>query len=382
MSASSKIAARHATAATPLGGATGATPLFLMQSGIVPVGTARSRAVPYREAKSLWAAEIERRISEPDPERAPDFVDEMIAYHLSSGGKRMRAVLPIWVCQSLGGRAEDALDLGAGIELLHNATLIHDDLQDGDTHRRDRATVWYRWGAAQAINAGDALIFRAFSRIARAPAAPRLLGYLSETFARVVHGQTMEFQLQLAPGRESAIGPSLAVWETMARCKTGALFAACLRAGAEAAGADADLVASAARYGDDAGLMFQVQDDYLDLVGNKGRGRRGSDLMEGKLSFPIVWALERVSSAATSPIRELLARPRAERTWEDVDVALSVLRGVGALDATAAWLETARLSLERHPLAATLPGWIDECLVPVSHALAGMGPVSLPVTIR
>ncbi|MFT3767303.1 MAG: polyprenyl synthetase family protein [Minicystis sp.] len=325
-------------------------------------------AIDFEEARRRYLGEAERRLYRNE---SAGLLREMIDYHLSAGGKRLRAILPAWVCHNLGGTAEEAIDLGVGLELIHNATLAHDDIQDGDTHRRGRTTAWRRYGVAQAINLGDALIFEAFARIARAPAAPRLFEHISRALTRTVEGQAADLAQQLPERRECP--PSEREWMEMARGKTGALLGACVRAGAVAAGADEALAESAARYGEDIGLLFQVQDDYLDLVGDKGRERRGSDLVEGKLSYPIVWALEHGAPATVAPIRALLARSRDARTWEMADAALDALARANALDATADWLRAAAVAAEAHPLAAAVPGLAARCLAPVAHAL-GLAP--------
>lgn len=321
----------------------------------------------FDEVLRRYGGAIERLVLESNG--AGGLLGEMIDYHLATGGKRMRALLPVWVCVNLGGTAEAALELGAGLELLHNATLVHDDLQDGDTHRRGRPAVWHRWSMAQAINTGDALIFQALARIARAPAAPRILPYLAEALVRVVEGQTLELQLQLPHEDDAAVAPTKERWEAMARSKTGALFATCMYTGAAAAGADDIVIEAAARFGEELGLLFQVQDDYLDLVGDKGRERRGRDLLEGKLSFPVVWAYDHAAPADLAPIRGILERPREARTWAMVDEALAALDRCGALAAAAAWLRAAAAAAERHPIAKVVPGLSARCLAPVAHAL-------------
>lgn len=325
------------------------------------------KPIDLEDAHRRWARELENRVCEGA--RAVGLVGEMIAYHLGTGGKRLRALLPVWACVNLGGRAEDALDIGAGLELLHNATLVHDDLQDGDRFRRGLPTVWHRWGASQAINAGDALVFQGIAGILRAPRGPQAVEVVCSALVRVIEGQTMEFQLQLPAGAPDAILPTEENWKAMAVRKTGALVGACLQAGAIAAGSDAAKGASAGDYGETLGLLFQVQDDYLDLVGDKGRQARGSDLMEGKLSFPIVWAYAHAKPADVEALRRVIRSDREQKTQSMVEDAIATLERTGALAATAAWLMEARLAALHHPFAQAVPGLVERMLVPVAHAL-------------
>src|SRR5262249_42741 len=126
---------------------------------------------------------------------------------------------------------------------------------------------------------------------------------------------------------------------------------------------------SAARYGEDLGLLFQVQDDYLDLVGDKGRERRGRDLMAGKLSFPVVWAYEHAPAEEVAPIRAVLDRKAEDRTGTMGDEALAAAVEGGALASTGAWLEVAAEAAAEHPMARVVPGLAERCLEPVAHAL-------------
>ena len=335
----------------------------------VDIFGAEQQTIGLVDAQRRWADDLEDRVREGA--RASGLVDEMVGYHLATGGKRLRALLPVWTCVNLGGQPEDALDIGAGLELLHNATLVHDDLQDGDRFRRGRPTVWHRWGAAQAINAGDALVFQGLACILRAPAGRWAAGAVSRAMIRVTEGQTMEFQLQLPTMDPNALLPTEETWKEMALRKTGALLGACLQAGAIAAGASAAVAADACAYGEALGLLFQVQDDYLDLVGDKGREARGSDLMEGKLSFPIVWAFAHAEPADVGTLRRILETDRQQKTQTMVEEAIAILERCGALAATAVWLVEAREAAANHPFAHAVPGLADRMLAPVAHALPG-----------
>lgn len=319
------------------------------------------------EALSTCLPKVEARIRERIG--GASMLDEMATYHFATGGKRIRGILPSFVCANLGGDAASAIALGAGLEVLHNATLIHDDVQDGDTHRRGWPTVWAKWGVAQAINVGDSLFFQGLALLAEDPAGLALLPGVCAAMDAVVRGQVMEFQLQRPPGSPEALPVSLDSVRAVAEAKTGALFGICLTAGGAAAGRSAPELESLRSFGIGAGLLFQVQDDYLDLVGDKGRGERGSDLKEGKLSFPVVWAVEHAAPAVAEELLAIVRTPREATSDGDVARALALLEACGALAATAEWLRTHRDRAARNPCAEAVPGLVERFLAPVAHAI-------------
>jgi len=294
---------------------------------------------------------------------------EMIRTHLSSGGKRLRALIPLWIHVNRGGEIADVLPMAVGLELLHNATLVHDDLQDGDTHRRGKPTVWRRFGEAQAINAGDALYFAGLSSLLSAPAGPRVVAAVCEAMTRVIEGQVREFRLQDAPSAASHLAPGLEAWTTMARGKTGALFGAAFRAGFAAGTQDTDALNEAEEQGQRLGWAFQVQDDLLDLVGDKGRERGATDLAEGKLSYPAVWAMEHASKEVAERLLTILRTPREATDDAMLDEGLSLLQGCGAIDAAIRELEEARASYSGSSSATLMPDLMDVVLRPVAHVL-------------
>lgn len=290
-------------------------------------------------------------------------------YHLATGGKRLRALLPIWVCESLGGRGEDALPIGVGFELLHNATLVHDDLQDGDALRRGAPAVWTRWGAAQAINVGNALFFRGLDAMTEAPSGPSLLPAAFAAMLEIVAGQALEFQLQLPRADPDHVPATLESWTRMASGKTAALFAVCVRGGVHAAGGDASACEAGARFGRRLGLLFQVQDDLLDLVGDKGRDQRATDIAEGKVSYPVAWLADNHQGPEVDRLLAIVRAPRAETSPAMIAEALELLGRLGAIDATATYVRDEAAHASADPLASALPGLITRVLEPVRHAL-------------
>lgn len=289
-----------------------------------------------------------------------DRLGQMALEQLSTGGKRFRAQLALGACKALGVESADAITWAAAVELLHNATLIHDDVQDGDTTRRGVPTLWIRHGTAQAINAGDFMLMLPFVALGRIEGAAghRLSELLARAATNIVRGQVEELGL-LGAGRLDVES-----YLSAARGKTGELIAlpvigALLLAGRTEARARA--------VGDvflDLGVLFQIQDDIVDLFGDKGREVRGSDVYEGKVSALVV-ALCEVEPEARARVLELLGRPRAECTADDVARLSSAFVSSGALDRALEWLVRLEQRVVSSPVLAHEPA-----LVPVAERLA------------
>ena len=234
-------------------------------------------------------------------------LQDICAQHLSTGGKRLRALLPPALVSAEGGDVAAACVLGACIEVLHNGTLVHDDIQDGDDLRRGQPTLWRRVGAPQAINAGDVMLVApllvisssdAVPESTRAPLAALLAGAVTET----IRGQVGDLDLKATsmPTLEHANGIALA--------KTAPFFAACLEGAVILLGGDERQRAAAREIGHHVGVAFQVRDDLLDVRGVKGRGQAGADIREGKPSWPALAALPNGPKDEAAELKELLDR--------------------------------------------------------------------------
>jgi geranylgeranyl pyrophosphate synthase len=258
-------------------------------------------------------AQVELKMAELAGDRLADPGAQMIHEHLSQGGKRLRARLALSACQALSGRAEPALAWATAVELLHNASLVHDDVQDGDRTRRGRPALWARHGVAQAINAGDLLLMLPFRALREYPAAlgGALVQILAEYAERTARGQIAELALTASLDKG---------WVDYFRAvsgKTGTLFALPVRGAAEIAGLGPEEAESLADTFGSIGVLYQLQDDLLDLFDAKGRGQRGSDIYEGRLSALVLSHLE-LHPGDTSELDQVLQRPRAETTPQDV----------------------------------------------------------------
>ncbi|HEX6304724.1 MAG TPA: polyprenyl synthetase family protein [Anaerolineales bacterium] len=226
----------------------------------------------------------------------------ILAYHLGwegeaagaeAGGKRIRPLLLLLTCAAAGGQWGHALPAAAGVELLHNFSLIHDDIQDNSPLRRGRATVWSIWGIAQAINAGDAMFTLAHLAMLRleettsAPLAIQAYRLIQETSLHLTQGQYLDLAY------ESRGDLTLDAYWPMVKGKTAALLSACTEIGALVARASPGRRAAYRQFGSSLGLAFQVQDDLLGIWGNSALTGKSaqSDLLSGKKSLPVLYGL-------------------------------------------------------------------------------------------
>ncbi|MBN1284707.1 MAG: polyprenyl synthetase family protein [Anaerolineae bacterium] len=264
----------------------------------------------------------------------PEAYGMMLRYHLGwtdpegPRGKRARPLLLLLCALAAGGEAAamDAMPAAAAVELLHNFSLIHDDIQDASKTRRGRPTVWTIWGTAQAINAGDAmyaLAHRAMHRLAeRGVDAGRVLEayrLFTDTCLVLTLGQHMDLDFE---ERSSA---SMDEYMTMIGAKSAALIAASAEIGAVVGGADGKTRAHYAEFGRSLGLAFQIRDDILGIWGDEavtGKSAR-SDIVARKKSLPVIYALER-----SQALRDLYAEPAF--TEEQVDQAVMRVEETGA----------------------------------------------------
>lgn len=212
----------------------------------------------------------------------------------SARGKRLRPLLLLLTTHAVGGNWEKALSAAAAIELMHNFSLIHDDIEDSSELRRGRPTVWVKWGVAQAINAGDAML--GLAQLAVLRDAESLAGgdgislfrSFNQTLLELTGGQYLDLAY------EGDKEPGAREYDRMVAGKTGALLAACFEMGAVIGGAGPDQVVRMSSVGRAVGRAFQIQDDWLGIWGSEqvtGKSSR-SDLLMKKKSFPVVIGLE------------------------------------------------------------------------------------------
>ena len=250
-----------------------------------------------KERCTLVDAALERYL--PREDELPHSLHKSMRYSVFAGGKRVRPVLMLAACETVGGDVSQVLPAACAMEMIHTYSLIHDDLpaMDDDDFRRGNPTNHKVFGEAVAILAGDALLTQAFillsnpANLAHVP-PERLLAAIQEISRcagsyGMVGGQVVDME------SEGSHEVDLATVQYIHTHKTGALIKASVKAGAILGGADDDSLAALTRYGEAVGLAFQIADDILDIEGTTEQLGKdaGSDQARGKATYPAVMGL-------------------------------------------------------------------------------------------
>ena len=265
----------------------------------------------------------------------------MMGYHMGwldeygeaaeeESGKRIRPTLSLLACEALGGDVKAALPAAAAVELVHNFSLIHGDIQDGNSERHNRPTVWWVWGPAQAINAGDgmhALARLALLRQTGEGMSPertlKAVGLLDQACLRLCEGQYLDLTYQ------ERVDISQDAYFKMVEGKTAALISCAAELGAVMSSVEEPVVQAMAQFGAKLGMAFQIRDDILDLWGQQDTGKPlAGDILNKKKSLPIVYAIENASGAERRTLGDVYFKRVMEP--EDIDKIIEVLQTLGA----------------------------------------------------
>ena len=300
------------------------------------------RAIADAMADYLVALEGELRSIVRSSRPAVDPLCGMMRYHLGwtdanfrptarETGKRLRPLLCLLVCEVCGAPWQRALPAAAAVELLHNFSLIHDDVEDESLERRGRRTVWANWGIAQAINTGDAMYSMSFLALQRLLSSGdsgdtvcQAYALLARTALVLCEGQYLDLDF------ENRLQVDLTQYTEMIERKTGALIACATETGALLGGADEQMRECFRVYGLELGLAFQVVDDILGIWGDPQITGKpaGDDLLRRKKTLPVVWALKQ-ENGHPKGLGDILADP-APLDGAALGRALEILHSLGA----------------------------------------------------
>jgi len=286
--------------------------------------------------------ELESLISEMENRN----LREAMLHYPKAGGKRFRPIFTMLVADAVGKSGMKALPFGVALEMVHNFTLIHDDVMDNDDTRRGMKTVHVAYGIPAAILAGDALFAKAFAVVGDMDVDPekrsRLASLLAKSVLLLAEGQQMDMDFE----KSSEVKAD--DYLRMIERKTAVLMSAAAQGGAIVGGAELPLQESMFEFGRLMGLGFQIWDDVLGLRADEKRLGKpvGSDIRNGKKTLIVIYALETLDAGRRGRLSQILGKAAASK--EEVEEAIGILDSAGAID------RAERIALEMISKAKTL----------------------------
>ena len=297
-------------------------------SHMLPNATGADLNTSIAEVKELVEVRIQRALTHTTLDRLSGAMMHLV----EGGGKRLRATLPWLVAKAVGDTHSGLLDVGAAIEIIHNFTLVHDDIMDDDDIRRGRPAVHIAYDLPTAINAGDAMLAIAFEAMAVAEGIePELLPFLVKRIGRMVRkcseGQQLDIEFE---DREVV---SEEEYIEMINGKTAAMFLTCAEVGSHLAGADSDTIQCMHDWGLALGLCFQLMDDLIDVLSDSDTLGKpsGSDVAQGKRTLMVIHALRQPSSQSKDDLLDVLGKGD-DVTADQVMLAHKALHDLGSID--------------------------------------------------
>jgi len=270
---------------------------------------------------------VDKKISQALKFRKPDSLYGPGYYIIEGGGKRLRPLLVLLAVKASGGKLNLAYNAAAAVELLHNFTLVHDDIMDNADKRRNIQTVHKKYDTNTAILAGDSLLSIAYEYLLKDcnGSAKKVLGSFTKGLIEVCEGQSLDKEYEL---REQV---TIDEYITMIKKKTAAMMEMCCIIGAVIGGADDKEIKNLASFGRNIGIAFQIQDDLLDITGAENDFGKvvGGDLLEGKKTFLFLKALEVSKGNDKTKLLDVIknkgVKPELVQSYKDLYQNLNIL---------------------------------------------------------
>ncbi len=280
-----------------------------------------------------YKKKIDEKVNSLVELKEPKSLYDPVNYVLSGGGKRIRPIITLFACESVGGNIEDALDAGAAIEVLHNFTLVHDDIMDNADTRRGNETVHKKWNVNTAILAGDNLIAIAYKSLLRTKALriEKIVEEFTEGVVEVCEGQSYDKDFEI----ESDV--TIDKYLMMIQKKTAKLIEVSAVMGAIIGGGSDEQIENIRNFAINSGLAFQIQDDLLDIIADeKEFGKKiGGDLIEGKRTYLLLKSLEVVNKKEDRERIEKIVKNSGikENHEEEIEAIKKIYYDYGVIDA-------------------------------------------------
>lgn len=281
-------------------------------------------------------------------------IDDIGKHALDSGGKRLRPLLLLLIAKDCGYQGEQHILLAAIVELIHTATLLHDDVVDSSARRRGRETANVRWGDQSAVLAGDFMFTKAFQMLIELGNLD-LMDVLINTTNKIVEGEAQ--QLRARHNLELTEDQHLA----MIQAKTAVLFEACAKLAALLGQVNPTSYQALSNFGLHFGTAFQIMDDLLDYTGSESKTGKplGNDFLEGKITLPVLYALQHATQHDITQLREAFQKPSPS----DFTTVQEILETCGAFqyvnDFAEKQMQAARAALANLPTTEYLSAALD-----------------------
>ena len=297
----------------------------------------------YKERYEFYKNLIEDKLLTFTTKVSPAGIYEPMKYILDGGGKRIRPMLLILCCEAVGGKADEALNAAAAIEILHNFTLVHDDIMDNADTRRGRETIHKKWDRDTAILAGDGLIGYAYKSLllTNSDRIQDIAKSFTEAIIEVCEGQSYDKEFEL---RKKV---KIDEYIMMIDKKTSELLKCCAEIGALIGNAKDEEIDALKLYALYTGLAFQIQDDLLDITADEKQfGKRtGGDLYEGKKTFLLLKAIEAATDVEDKELLHRIIENKGVKNEEEVQEVKSIYEKYGVI-------ETATKKVEEYTMMA------------------------------
>lgn len=292
------------------------------------------------------------------------FIFEPIDYIMSGSGKRIRPLIVILSCESFGGNVDKALDAAGAIEILHNFTLVHDDIMDNALSRRGKETVHKKWDTNTAILTGDELLALAYKLLLRTKSdrIPEIAQAFTQGVLEVCEGQSMD------KGFENSHCVTLNDYLLMISKKTAAMVKMSARIGAMIGGANTKEVESIGGYAENIGMAFQIQDDLLDVYSDSTEFGKttGGDILENKKTFLYLKAMDSLPDSGKNKLKKLF---ESNSNANKINEVMEIYNKSGVIEAAKSeiknYTETANAFLKyvKNDDSREMLGWFSDMLL-------------------
>lgn len=314
--------------------------------------------MPYLVTADIFNLKLDRlrqilnaHLREYGSRKEPFSLYEPVKYVLDGGGKRIRPILLILSCQAVGGNPEMVYDAAIAVELLHNFTLVHDDIMDRDDTRRGRPTVHKKWDIDTALLAGDGLVALAYRALLRTHSQriAEVAATFTDGLVELCEGQALDREF------ESRANVRPDEYLQMIEKKTASLLSVSTKMGAILGNGDAEEVQALREFGLNLGRAFQIQDDLLDITANeKILGKTyGSDILRRKQTYLLVHALSNADASHKKIINSFLLKPDIDK--EGIAEIKALYKKIGSIEAAEeavkGYIHLAQMNLAKIPVS-------------------------------